>query len=81
MTAYFLVQRVLAHRACHHCFDYNASINKPGQTNLVLKRLATTKASKVLVFVLIQLHFGQWSSLPFYLPTLIVQWPARLIHF
>ena len=34
-----------------------------------------------LVFVLTQLHFGQWSSLPFCLPSLTVQWPARIFHF
>ena len=33
------------------------------------------------VFVLTQLHFGQWSSLPFCLPSLIVRWPARIFTF
>ena len=33
------------------------------------------------IFVLTQLHFGQWSSLPFCLPSLIVQWPARFFCF
>ena len=51
-----------------------------GQSNLAYKRLATTKASKV-VFVLTQLHFGQWNSLPFCLSSLIVQCPARNFHF
>ena len=34
-----------------------------------------------LTFLLIQLHFHQWSSLPFCLPSLIVQRPARIVHF
>ena len=34
-----------------------------------------------LVFVLTQLRFGQWSSLPFYQPSLIVQLPAWIFHF
>ena len=45
------------------------------------KRLAATKASKVwFSYSLTQLYFGQWSSLPFCLSSLIVQWPARIFH-
>ena len=33
------------------------------------------------VFVLTQLHVGQWSSLPFCLPSLIAQWSIRIFHF
>ena len=48
--------------------------------NLAYKWLAATKASKVCFLYHTQLHFGQWSSLPFYRPSLIVQWPARIFH-
>ena len=34
------------------------------------------KSFQSLVFVLTQLLFGQWSSLPFCLPSLIVQWSS-----
>ena len=40
-----------------------------GQSNLAYKRMAVTKASKSFVFVLTQLYYGQWSSLPFCLPS------------
>ena len=39
-----------------------------------------TAGRQTLVFVLTQLNFGQWSSLPLCLPNLIVQWPARIFH-
>ena len=39
-----------------------------------------SKSFQSLVFILTQLHFGQWSSLPFCLPSLIVQQPARVFH-
>ena len=39
------------------------------------------KSFQSSVFVLTQLHFGQWSSLPFCLPSLIVQWHARILAF
>ena len=39
------------------------------------------KSFQSLVFVLTQLHCGHWSSLLFCLPSLIVQWPARIVHF
>ena len=36
---------------------------------------------KSLVFVLcMQLHYGQWSSVLFYLPSLIVWWPTSTIY-
>ena len=38
------------------------------------------KKVKSFVFMLTQLYFGQWSSLPFCLPSLIVQWPTRIFH-
>ena len=38
------------------------------------------KSFQSFVFVLTQLHFRQWSSLPFCLPSLIVQWPARFFE-
>ena len=37
-----------------------------GQSNLAYKRLAATKASTVWVFLLTQLHCGQWSSVLFW---------------
>ena len=40
-----------------------------------------TKSFQSLVFVLTQLHFVQWSSFSFCLPSLILQWPARIFHF
>ena len=30
-------------------------------------------------FVFILLHYSQWISLPFCLPSLMVQWPSRLL--
>ena len=39
------------------------------------------KSFQTLFFVRRQLHLDQWSSLPFCLPSLIVQWPARIFHF
>ena len=39
------------------------------------------KSFQCLVFVLTQLQFRQWSSLPFCLPSLIVQRPARIVYF
>ena len=39
------------------------------------------KSFHSLVFVLTQLHVGQWSSLPFCLPSLIAQWSIRIFHF
>ena len=39
------------------------------------------KSFQSLVFVLTRLHFGQWSSPPFCLPSLIVQWPAIFFTF
>ena len=35
----------------------------------------------LVIFVLEQLHFGQQSVLPFCLPSLIDQWPAKILHF
>ena len=52
-----------------------------GQSNYWQRQLAATKASKVWFSYFTQLHFGQWSSLPFCLPSLIVQWSARTFHF
>ena len=40
--------------------------------------IRTADHNKSLVFILIQLRFGQRSSLPFYLQSMIVQWPARI---
>ena len=40
--------------------------------------MAATKAFKVWFS---QLHFGQWSSLPFCLQTFIVQWRTRIFYF
>ena len=64
-----------------------------GQSNLVYKQVAATKASKVwfsyshnctlasgAVFhyvCQVSLSSGQWNSLPFCLPRLIVQWPME----
>ena len=52
-------------------------------TDLAYKRQSQTswtssrnKNFQNLVSVLTQLHFVQWNSLPFCLPSLIVQWPA-----
>ena len=39
------------------------------------------QSTQSLVFLLTQLHFGQWNSLQFCLPSLIVQWPTRIFHF
>ena len=39
------------------------------------------QSSQSLVFLLTQLHFGQWNSFQFCLPSLIVQWPTRIFHF
>ena len=38
------------------------------------------KSLQSLVFVLTQLHFCQWSSLPFCLSGLAVQWSIRIFH-
>ena len=54
-----------------------------GHSTINLNDVRTTGCNKIfrsLVFVFTQLHFGQWSSLPFCLPRLIVQWPARFVH-
>ena len=39
------------------------------------------KTFQRLVFALVHLRFGKWSNLPFSLPSLIVQWPARIFTF
>ena len=49
---------------------------------LGIQTAGRNKSFQSLVFILkTQLHFVQWSSLPFCLPSLIVQWPARISHF
>ena len=45
---------------------------------LCIQMAGSNKSFQCLVFVLTQLHFGQWNSPPFCLPTLIVQWPASI---
>ena len=43
--------------------------------------LQTANCNKIfqsLVFALTQLHYGQWSSLPFCLLSLVFQWPNRI---
>ena len=49
--------------------------------NLGIQMSGRSKSFQSLVFVLTQLHYGQCSSLPFCLPSLIVQWPARMFQF
>ena len=44
---------------------------------LGIQTAARNKSSQRLVFVLTQLHFGQWGSLPFCLLNLIAQWPRQ----
>ena len=51
------------------------------QSNLEYKWLADTKASKVCFSYSHICTLAQWSGLPFCLPSLIVQWPARIFHF
>ena len=54
------------------------SENSCGPLEIHSKQTAgCNKNYQSLVFVFIQLHSGQWNSLPFCLPSLIVQWPAR----
>ena len=47
----------------------------PLDNQLEVRTAGRNKSFTSLVFILTQLHFGQWSSLPFCLPSLIVQWP------
>ena len=56
---------------------WRATAQSTWRTNSCL----ANKSFQCLVFALTQLRFGQWSSLPFCLPSLIVQRPARIVHF
>ena len=48
---------------------------------LYVRMAGCDKSFQCLFFVLTQLHFCQWSSFSCYLPSLIVQRPARIVHF
>ena len=54
---------------------------RPLSMKLGIQMAGRDKNFQSLVFLLTQLHFGHWSSLPFCLPSLVVQWPARICHF
>ena len=49
--------------------------------DIQLQTAGRNKSFQSLFFVLTQLQYCQWSSLPFRLPSLIVQWLARTLHF
>ena len=51
------------------------------QSKLVYLMAGRNKRLQSLVFLLTQLHFGQWSSLPFSMSSLIIQWPVRIFCF
>ena len=53
------------------------SENSGGPLDIHSIQTGCNKNYQSLVFVFTQLHSGQWNSLPFCLPSLIVQWPAR----
>ena len=48
---------------------------------LDVRTAGCNKSFQSLFFVLTPLHFRQRSSLLFCLPSLIVQWPTRIVHF
>ena len=64
------------------CSNWKWEILAGHQTiKLGLQMAGHNKSFQSLVFVLTQLHSSQWSSLPFSMPSLIVQWPARIFCF
>ena len=64
------------------CNSYNKKFwQATGQSNLAVQTAGHNISFHSLVFVLTQLQFGQWSSLPFCLPSFIVQWPTRICRF
>ena len=76
-----ILRRIKTTRA-RRCHPQDACLsNKPLSQSCCANGWPHNKSFQSLVIVLTQLHFGQWSSLPFCLPTLIVQWPARSFHF